>query len=333
MMVRLFKKHTAIFAKLKFAWFVGLSLVFSFLIGEVFIRIYQKLAHNIYFAQSIHEYYDKELGWKGKQVFGDRFTPKYKVFFIGDSFTEGCGVKEKNMYYNVVAKNLDAEVFVYGGPGYGTLQEYMVLNRYIDEIRPDLIVLQVCNNDFINNLLELESASFYNNDLMTRPYFVDGKIVYHFPKFLGNLRMFLYHSRLINFLGYSFDRFLAELCKKKFLHSVDQDITEKGMNFKNFRKAVEVTDTLIKKIKKRSGRVPIVAFPVDDYRNYFEQFRRIFKENGIDFIEEVPKIIRKKNTEGVEVYLKKQLHWNEAGHRICGDVLSKKLQKRVINKN
>ena len=130
---------------------------------------------------------------------------------------------------------------------------------------------------------------------MTRPYFVDGKIEYRFPKFLWKLRMFLYsHSRFIYLLGYSFDRFLAELCKKGFLHSVDKDITEKGMDFDNFKKAVNVTDTLIKKMKERAGRVPIVAFTVNDHRNFLEQFRRIFQENGIEFIEDVPKKYERK---------------------------------------
>ncbi|MCX5704072.1 MAG: GDSL-type esterase/lipase family protein, partial [Candidatus Omnitrophica bacterium] len=301
---------------------------------EVSIKTYQKLVRNVPFSRSTLDYYDRELGWKGKKVFGDRFTAKYKIFFIGVSFTEGCGVDEESMYCNIIAKNLNAEAFVYGGSGYGTLQEYMVLNRYIDEIKPDLIVLQVCTNDFINNLWELESASFYNNDLMTRPYFVDGKIEYRFPKFPWKLRMFLYsHSRFTYLLGHSLDRFLAELCKKGFLHSVDEDIIKKGMDFDNFKKAVNATDTLIKKMKERAGQVPIVAFTVNDHRNFLEQFRRIFQENGIEFIEDVPKEIRKKSIKGIKVYLEKQWHWSESGHRICGDLLSKRLQQKVINKD
>ncbi|MFA5089755.1 MAG: GDSL-type esterase/lipase family protein [Candidatus Omnitrophota bacterium] len=317
--------------RLTLALFICGLLILLCVISEVSIRTYQKLVRNVPFFRSAVDYYDRELGWKGKKVFGDISTAKYKIFFIGDSFTEGCGVDEEDMYYNIIVKNLNAEAFVYGGPGYGTLQEYMVLDRYIDEIKPDLIVLQVCSNDFINNLWELESASFYNNDLMTRPYFINGRIEYRFPKFPWKLRVFLYsHSRLIYLLGYSLDRFLVELCKKGFLHSVDEDIITKGMDVDDFKKAVDVTDTLIKKMKERARQVPIVAFTVNGNRNYLEQFRIIFQENGIEFIEYVQEEILKESIKGVKVYSEQQTHWNETGHRICGELLSKRLQQRVI---
>jgi alkylation response protein AidB-like acyl-CoA dehydrogenase len=58
--------------------------------------------------------------------------------------------------------NASLAVQVYGGHGYGTLQEYLVIDKYIDEIKPDLILLQVCSNDFTNNLEnEAKSSSNY----------------------------------------------------------------------------------------------------------------------------------------------------------------------------
>lgn len=318
--------------KLSFVLFICGLLIFLFVISEISIRVYQKFSRNIPFSISALDHYDRELGWKGKIVFGDRSTAKHKIFFIGDSFTEGCGVNEESMYYNIIAKNLNVEAFAYGGSGYGTLQEYMVLNRYIDEIKPDLIVLQVCSNDFINNLWELESASFYNNDLLIRPYFVDGKIEYRFPKFPWKLQMILCsHSRFICLLGYGLDRFYAELCKRGFLHSVDEDISIKGMDFHNFKKAVNVTKVLIKKMKKRSGHVPIVAFTVNDYKNYLQQFRRIFQKNNIEFIEDIPEAMCREESKGIKVYLEKQTHWSEAGHRICGELLSERLYRKINN--
>jgi len=321
--------YEAFYKRLIFVLLICILLVILFVIGEVSVRIYQKLIFNVPFSRSACDYYDRKLGWKGKKVFADTLTSKYKIFFIGDSFTEGCGVKEESMYYNIIAKNLNAEAFVYGGPGYGTLQEYMVLVRYIDKIKPDLIVLQVCVNDFINNLWELENASFINNNLLVRPYFINEKIEYRFPRYPWKLRMY---SRVIYSLGYSLDRLLADLSHRGFLHTVEDDIETKGIEFDNFKKSVTVTNTLIKKIKEKAGQVPIVAFTVNDYKNYLEQFRRIFQENNIEFIEEVPEKINSEKIKGVKVYLEKQTHWNEAGDRICGEFLSERLHKRVKNK-
>ena len=41
--------------------------------------------------------------------------------------------------------------FVYGGGGYGSLQEYMIWDDYIDEIDPDIVIWQFCINDYWNN--------------------------------------------------------------------------------------------------------------------------------------------------------------------------------------
>jgi hypothetical protein len=58
----------------------------------------------------------------------------------------------------VLGRALGAESFAYGVMGYGTLQQYMILDRYLDEIQPGLIILQMCSNDLINNSLSVEIA-------------------------------------------------------------------------------------------------------------------------------------------------------------------------------
>jgi lysophospholipase L1-like esterase len=311
------------------AFLLVASLICLFFISETLYRVYHKIVYNIPLTKSIGEFYDPLLGWRGKKVFGDTSTEKYKIFFIGDSFTDGCGVGEKKMYYTVIKENLGAEIFVYGGFGYGTLQEYMVLDKYYDEIKPDLIILQVSGNDFINNLWELESASFINNNPLIRPYWINGKIEYRCSGSLGKQRVFLStHSRILYSLFNRMDRLCSILARKGLLHSVEKDISQKGIAFGNFKKAKIVTKTLIQKMKNRVGRTPIIAFPVSDKPIYLEQFRDIFKENNIEFIEDVPVVIKERETEGVNLRLKDKGHWNEVGQQICGEVLVKEMRQR-----
>jgi hypothetical protein len=73
-------------------------------------------------------------------------------------------------------------IFAYGGGGYGTLQEYMILDRYVDKINPDMVLWQFCANDLIINSHELESASFSNNNQMKRPYYENDQIKWLFPR-------------------------------------------------------------------------------------------------------------------------------------------------------
>jgi hypothetical protein len=302
----------------------GLILT-SFIIGEGSLRIYHKFKKGIPFSQSLMGYcYDKELGWKGTLVPGDPLTKRVKIFVIGDSFTDGNCVRKENMYYNEIGKYFDAELFIYGGGGYGTLQEYMVVNKYFDTIKPDLLILQTCHNDFINNLWELQSKSLLNDDLMIRPYLVDGVVKYIYPRHLGSIA-FLIDSRLLYFLNYRVERLLGKLARIGLLKTIESDIQKQGMSFSSFKKAVVVTDTIITKIKARIGDTPMVAFCVDDSQPYLEQFKLIFKKNNILFIEGVPEAVRQAQSDGIKVRLEDGSHFNENGNKICGDFLAKEL--------
>src|SRR5262249_28048852 len=99
-----------------------------FLMSETSIRIKELVFQDIPFLHSISFYQDKELGWKGKQIFGDLKTNKFKIFIVGDSFTDGGGVNEDSMYYHYL-QNGETELFIYGGYGYGTTQEFLVIDR------------------------------------------------------------------------------------------------------------------------------------------------------------------------------------------------------------
>jgi len=295
---------------------------------EILARTYYFLYRDIPFFGSIGYFPNPELGWEGKKIFRDPSTKKFKIFFIGDSFTGGAGIKEKYMYYNVIKNNLDIETFVYGGGAYGTLQEYIALNKYLDYIKPNLVVLQVCDNDFINNSWELESRSFIYNDFMVRPYLIDERIEYRFPRAAAKLILFLSNSRFFYTLINRTDRFFKIAARKGLLRSVENDIQEKELNFANFKNAVGITDRIIAKIKSRTSGTPLIAFPVDTNQPYFEQFRMIFKKNNIEFIEGVAKTIRQQESRGVNLRLKNG-HFNEVGNQICGQVLAEALKQFI----
>jgi len=292
--------------------------------AETGFRLYEKKTLNIPFLESAARWYDPVLGWKGKKEFGNAASKKFKVFIIGDSFTHGCGIPEKDLYYAAIKQKPDVELFVYGGGGYGTLQEYLVLDKYFDEIKPDLVILQVCANDFINDLWELESRSYDNNNLLVRPFWVNGKIELKYPRFWGLPAVILYRSRMLYRGNETLERFLSRHVR----HTVERDIEAHGTDDEDFKKSVTVMDTLVEKMKTRVGATPMVAFGVDDVPVYMEQFRAIFKRNDIEFIEDVPAQIRELESQGVNVRLEDKAHWNALGHSVCGEVLARELDKK-----
>ena len=106
---------------------------------------------------------------------------------IGDSFTFAKDVSQQETYYAVLQEKINAAVFAYGADGYDSLQEYLILDKWLDVIKPDVVVWQFCYNDFINNSLELTQQSAKNQCHVSQPYLAaEGQIIYDNP---GERRM------------------------------------------------------------------------------------------------------------------------------------------------
>lgn len=257
----------------------------------------------------------------GFRIFGNlREEDKKKVLFLGDSFTHALEVSDDKTYYAILKKNLPIEVFAFGGLGYGTLQEYMILEKYADEIRPDIVVIQFSSNDFINNSYELESRSCRNNNGMRRPYLMENGVIYKIPKSAPLFRNIANgYSRFLYFILNRIDRLNAV-----HADSVEDIIQKRGMSYPLFRESVEITEQLINKMKLRiPSKTLLYAFCVDDTDPYYEEFKRLSKKNGIYFIDGIPQAIRSAEQRGITTRAKDKAHWNETGHRIAADVLKR----------
>ena len=84
------------------------------------------------------------------------------IMFLGDSFTLGHGVRYNDTYVKRVEDMLNAEGYAYntynfGVGGYGTLQQSKIIEKYIEDMKPEVIVLAFYVNDPRDNL---ESCSY-----------------------------------------------------------------------------------------------------------------------------------------------------------------------------
>jgi len=135
----------------------------------------------------------------------------------------------------------------------------------------------------------------------------------------------LAYSRFIYFLLIRIERLFVFLSEKGVLHSIEKDI-KKGNEPDDFKKAVTVTDVLIGKIKDRVGKTPIIAFATDDIQPYFAHLKKIFNKNNIEFVEDIPREIKQKQSAGIKVNLDNG-HFNETGNKICGEILMNSIKR------
>ncbi|MFH1352506.1 MAG: SGNH/GDSL hydrolase family protein [bacterium] len=250
----------------------------------------------------------------GFRIFGDTNTSKTKIFVIGDSITQANTVSDGNTYYDFL-KNKNTEIFAYGCGGYGSLQEYMVLDKFFDIIKPDIILWQFSSNDIINNDYSLESASNRNNNHMRRPYYKDGQIEYLYPKQSYSLIYKL--VRASYFLRLFKSR--LHIVKEKMVGSIEDELHERHPLF---QKSVNTTSEIMKLVKKRTGSTPIIAFSAFQPEWLGNAFPNICEKTGIYYVSGIPELITKAKNAGIVIDgTPYNCHWNSAGHSIVGEII------------
>ncbi len=89
-------------------------------------------------------------------------TPRPTVLFLGDSFVWGYDVEADERFTELLRKDLPGMRIVNAGvSGYGTDQEYLLLDRIWNEIKPDVVVLMFCvGNDHIDNATNVRNGGY-----------------------------------------------------------------------------------------------------------------------------------------------------------------------------
>ena len=309
----------------------------AFIFIEIMLRSIISIRYNFY-VNSISD--SEKLGWKtienvkliskpmgydrkiefltekyGFRKFGKTNTKKRKILIIGDSFTEGVNVNNDEVYYNYLDTN-KYEIFAYGCGGYGTLQEFMIMDEYFDEINPDILLIQFCSNDIINNSYELERYNSKNNPHRIRPYLLNEDVEYLYPNMMN--------GALYRILDYFY---IFRILKLQYLRFYKIEINEKNTNLDYlkdyYEKSERITLKILEIIKKRSNSIPLFSFTTD-YNEYSKKsIESIFKQSGYTYIPNVPEQLISAKNKGMKIDgMPYDAHWNHIGHKIAGKYIS-----------
>jgi len=357
--------------KIKLKKFVGnlllliSTIVFIFMCGEISLRLYHyhKYGTNILNgANQVLAVKDDRLGWKlasnlscdlkakdglgnsynihfetnkyGFRMFGNPQSNKLKIFFVGDSFTEAFQVSNNKTYYAFVKEGIrDVEVFAYGEGGYSTLQEFMILDEFLDLIKPNIIVLQFYEDNFFRNDYKLDRMKAFYNTGMARPFLdLEGRISYRYPtydnlfivlpsKISGNLRLLKIINQQLSF-------FINIMLRR----TVYDEISQLGEANEEFRHSVEITKLIMSMIKRRAGEIPVYLFCITDRQPYYDTIKNICRSVGIHFIDGVPQGLNQfENEKRYITRANDREHLNELGNRIIGEKLIEYFDKNKIN--
>jgi lysophospholipase L1-like esterase len=272
----------------------------------------------------------------GFRLYGNTESRRLKVLVIGDSFTQATNVATEETYPALLAKALDAEVFSYGALGFGTLQELMVLQHVIKVVDPDVVLLQFCTNDFINNSFTLESNSILNTNRATRPYLTSGGAVfYKNPAQSSNATSWIAKSQLM--------ALLATRLHVPRTESIETVIGRDPRN-RDFQESVRVTRILLARFSDVVGSErKMFIFLADGGRTRFrtlpgvQAYSRVGEKAllgilaslPITFIGGIPEAVAEAEASGLSVTAADGAHWSELGHRTVASALAERLRVQL----
>lgn len=156
---------------------VIVGFLFATLIAEVVLRVTHPIPEVANPLYSFHES-DPVLGWRGKPNVRMRFrrpdfdaeiahgpdgyrlpdppppaAPRRRVLLLGDSFTWGWGVDQGELFSDrLQRKRPDTLIANRGANGFGTAQEYLLLQRELAATKYDAVALMFFLNDVADNV-------------------------------------------------------------------------------------------------------------------------------------------------------------------------------------
>ena len=262
--------------------------------------------------------------------FGVRTNLKYKnsdlkVLILGDSFTGGAFASNHEMWFSIFAdevykkSKLKLKVWATGSGGYNSFQEYLMAKEIKNFFNPDFLILQFCENDYINNYWPIEIESSGLITFLRRPYYDKNLINYrvnHPLSFIFNSETIM-SSRLFN-ITYS-------ILEKYYLTSLEYEEYNNNINRINNpnHESVQLTLKVLVKIRKLFNKIPAYIVNCKPPEN-IEIWNYLIKNSQFTPLLKASYKIKKINKENkIAVMHKDGGHWSNIGNRVFGEELSR----------
>ena len=266
----------------------------------------------------------------GFKRWGNLNSSNPRVLILGDSTTEMVQVSNGEEWYAYLEKEFDnVEWFVYGGGGYSSLQEYMVLNDYIDQIKPNLVLWQFSSNDYMDNSYAWDRKYYPYNNFGVRPYFEHGQIVYKLPLPLPFLRKY---SKTADLLLALYDAKMKERARtipRTLIHSDKIFAPDSPLTVQEQNELYRGTLEILRMARDRARGIPFFLFH-HSASQHDDREKSLCVDAGMTCIPGVADYLEGQKAHGVSVEVIDDGHWNKAGNRYAGEYLVQYLRHNPV---
>ncbi len=331
-----------------------IGVLLAFLGLEVVLRFSDAVPE---VGSPLHSFHDSDpsLGWRGKPNVRLRYhrpefdtlvqygadgwrqpeppppaDPARRILVLGDSFAWGWGVSQGERFTDLLQARLPPTVAVYNRSviGFGTAQQYLLLERELTATQYDTVVLTFFINDLFDNTDGKDGR---------RPYFelIDGQLLPRNQPALPRtspVRSFLKdHSRAYLFLEFAFG-----MLKRRLASEADDERSyqEGGAvdfhDLPGYAVTARLLDEMNRLVRAHGARFFLVYIPqrsewkLESPHPYVRAVRAmvddITRRAAIPVID-LSAPFRAQTTAGGELVYPIDAHWTPAGHQLAADVL------------
>jgi hypothetical protein len=251
-------------------------------------------------ARTIHARHN-ELGFRDVEFQRDG---RPVLLFLGDSFVWGVDAEADERFTDLLRANLsNYQTVNVGVSGFGTDQEYLLLQRIWPVVRPDVVVLIFCtDNDRVDNRTNIRYDGY------RKPYFVPspaGGLVLEGQPVPYSLQVYIRENRLVRHLWLARTA-VAAYVEIRYPRLSLPDPTE------------QLVDKIRDFVQARGARL-VVGLQTSD-----NKLIQHLRDKGIAFV----------TFDGAEAYPRDfGSHWTPDGNRAVAERLSKFLSENNIVRN
>lgn len=286
-------------------------------VEEIFVR---KPNDTVSFQTSEFDYFrtTNSLGFCEREFDTTKCDSVFRIFAVGDSYTEGMGVEADATWPNYLFDNLEnksfnVEVFNAGIVGSDPVFAYKIIENILIDFAPDLIILSVNQSD-ISDAIFRGGMSRFNSD---------GSVQYNKSPWWEPIFATNYSLRLLMMQGLGYDYHL--------LSPKQQEKAFENAVFDNFV-AIEMVH---KFLEKKAVEFFVVFNPISAEvleGKYFILDRLIDKlqDNNIAFLDLLPQFVEIVNNENINDYFwELDGHYKTQGNKFLADEICKFLVDEI----
>lgn len=292
------------------------------------------------FAGQQGDWHINNRGWNNLRNYSAKKSNKTRIAVIGDSFVEAFQVDANKSFHHLLQTELgeEVEVFSFGWSG-SPLSHYLHVARYVETTYdPDVIIVNLVHNDFVQSLAEYNPYKGIFNTLQ-----IEGETVTEVapkPYELPMIKQLLKNSAVFRYVHYNLKfetQFRMFFDREELVHDSLAYMDLMASEANRIQLASEYSIAGIRQVFGNKRLIFVMDCPrpsvylgkmQEDWQlTYNHLAEEVVQKNGAEFIDlaETMEQDFQKNQRVFNTVL--DLHWDEYGHEVVARSLLEQLSK------